>query len=685
MRATKTGGNLPRVSYKDQELADAVRAEISLCEDTELSANREQALKYYNADPRGDEVEGRSRVISTDTSDAIGAILAQLLPMISSDAVVEFEPNDEADVEAARAESMAVNKVMLEENNGTMELEQSVQDALLLRNGVLKVWYEDDVTINRLDVALYDDSEIVALLNNAAPNDVRTYDEESATIKSVVTDRRFRFGSIDITQFMYRANWHSYDLDKCPFVAERQYITRSDLVRMGVSKEVAFSLPATTEDTQGDNYRRNRSAQSGLASSSRDQDTIECHESYILYDWDGDGISERMRVLLGAGNYPIEIEEVDVVPYAVGTCILAPHRLTGRSVFDAVCQIQDGKTAALRQWIDNLTICNNTRLIMNDAETNLADALDSKPGGVVRSRNPGNVVPVPVVDTGSSNLQLLGYLNEMRTEGIGASLEMQNGMMQLQNVAAAAQERQYTSKELMVALFAKNFGDTLIRRAWRLMHNLLQKWSNKPLWMQISGQWVEVDPSSWSPRDRLNVKAGLTVGQRAHAQNALSQSIQLQVAAMNQGLAGVLADATTIYRTYTDLLAMAGIENPQVYAIDPSSPAAQQAAQQAQQAAQQAQQAAQALQSAQIQLADKQITTQAQGKKDDVDFKYWNAALQAEVEQAKLVGSATLELERIQAEGALRAREKQFDFASRVAEIRLADRAEEEPDLEEAS
>ena len=659
MPATNQARKLPAAPKGDQAIADACREEISKTEDSELSSAREKALKYYNAEPRGDEVAGRSAVISTDVADAIGAIMAQILPMISTDAVCEFEPNDEQDVESARAESLAVNKIMLEQNGGTMELEQSLQDALLLRNGVCKVWFEDEVTRNRFDTTGLEDIEIATLLSNADPDDERTYDEEKDQIVSVRTTREFKFASVDITQFMYRSNWHNYELDECPFVAERVYLTRSDLVKRGISKAVAYGLPASESDTEGDNQARNRSYDQGRAAS-RDQDRIECHECYILFDQDGDGISERVRVLLGSENYPLEVEEVDVVPYAVGAVLLNAHRLTARSVPDAICQIQDIKTASLRQWIDNLTICNNSRLIFNDAETNLADVLDSKPGGGVRSRNPQNVFPVPYVDTGASNNQLLAYMNEQRSEAIGAALEMQQGVMQLQNVAASAIERQYTSKELMVALMAKNFADTLIRRAWKLMHNMISKHANKPMWMQVSEQWVEVDPREWPERDRLNVKAGLTIGQRSHAQTALSQAIQLQIAAMGQGMNGVLADATTLYRTYTDLLGMAGIENPSVYAIDPSSPAAQAAAQaQAQQGQAQAQ-AQQQMLMAQLQVLQGQTTQKAEEAKAKNDFDYWNAALEAEIEQAKIVGHATLELERLMILGAQQADQARF-------------------------
>ena len=48
--------------------------------DTELNRSWEKSLDYYYARTRGDEVAGRSRVISTDMADMIEQTLAQIIP-----------------------------------------------------------------------------------------------------------------------------------------------------------------------------------------------------------------------------------------------------------------------------------------------------------------------------------------------------------------------------------------------------------------------------------------------------------------------------------------------------------------------------------------------------------------------------------------------------------------------------
>ena len=59
----------------------------------ELMPRREKALEYYLGCPMGTEVEGRSRVISTDLMDRVESMLPSLLkPFTSSAEVVEFDP-----------------------------------------------------------------------------------------------------------------------------------------------------------------------------------------------------------------------------------------------------------------------------------------------------------------------------------------------------------------------------------------------------------------------------------------------------------------------------------------------------------------------------------------------------------------------------------------------------------------
>ena len=661
---------LIRQTQKQTALGRACREELERAEGAPggaLAANRKAALAYYQAAPRGDEMKNRSQYVSPDTSQMVNAVTAQLLPMLTTDAAVTFKANGAADAEGVQAESLAVADQIMERNDGTMAIQEAVRDALLMRNGVLKVYAESEAQVRKIRVP---DSatalEMAAILTPQAANEDRRLDADSGVVTITLTNIRFTFCCPPIENMRWRANWPTREIEKIPFIAERVWYTRSDLVGMGVKRSIVDQLPRT-DGGAWEEEGRNRDWQSGFDATSRDQDVIECHECYILRDDDGDGISERHRVLLAGDDVVLEDEVVEWVPYAIGCAIVMPHRLTGESMYDHLRRIQDGKTWVTRQWFDNLAMHNGGRLLAHETLADLDDLMNGEMFSPIRVRDMSAVQRLDFLDTGASNLSALQYLDQRRTESGGAALDMMGAGLQIAGETAHGVERQYASREMMVALYASNLAETLLRPAWLLMHRTMRAYANAPIEMEISGTWQGVNPAGWPERVRAKVTAGMSVGQRMHIQAALQQAIQLHAMAQQNGKAGILSDNQTLYRTITRWLQLAGIEDPDSFWIDPSSPQAveavkrQEANAQAEQQAMQKQMQQQLAQqqeamAAQLQLAMDQIAADLKKHREELDFKYAEARLKAETEEAKLIGGATLDLEK-----------QQNDFANRRA------------------
>ncbi|MFT3973166.1 MAG: hypothetical protein QM699_06875 [Amaricoccus sp.] len=286
---------LARIAF--DELARAEGADSD-----ELQANREQALAYYFAqEPRGDGIVGRSQEISTDVSDMVNATLAMLVPMISTDAVVIFEPNSEQDEVQAQAESQVVNSLIMEDNRGFIEIQEAVKDSLLLKNACMKVFIEDaeDVTRYQLPTdrgsSILPKEQIAALLEPRSPSEERRLDGNELIVKT--TQREFYVEAVPVENICYTAAYCG-KLQKLPFFAERIEYTRSDLVQMGIDRSLVDELQPYSETGTNAGQRRNVSFNPGSDAATRDQDVIECHECYMLVDLDGDGISERYLVLV---------------------------------------------------------------------------------------------------------------------------------------------------------------------------------------------------------------------------------------------------------------------------------------------------------------------------------------------------------------------------------------------------
>ncbi|KAF2380361.1 hypothetical protein BSN82_16765, partial [Acinetobacter baylyi] len=91
------------------------------------------------------EEEGRSQVVSYDVQDTIESALPQLLKVfISGDQVVRFEPKGPEDQDAADQETDYVNHIVMEKNEGFKIFYVWFKDALLSKNGYVKVYSEDE-------------------------------------------------------------------------------------------------------------------------------------------------------------------------------------------------------------------------------------------------------------------------------------------------------------------------------------------------------------------------------------------------------------------------------------------------------------------------------------------------------------------------------------------------------------
>jgi hypothetical protein len=110
-----------------------------------LNEERSRALDYYQGDMARDmpTTEGRSAAISSDVADTIEGLMPSLMEIFAGgDEVIRFEPAHPNDVQAAEQETDYINYVFMQQNPGFMVLYSFVKDALLSKNGFVKVWYE---------------------------------------------------------------------------------------------------------------------------------------------------------------------------------------------------------------------------------------------------------------------------------------------------------------------------------------------------------------------------------------------------------------------------------------------------------------------------------------------------------------------------------------------------------------
>lgn len=647
------------MTLKEENLIPRLRAQLMNCagwESDQVSADRKRALDYYFQRPRGDEVRGRSNVVAGDLSAMVEANLAQMMDAFSSEHIAEFDALGPEDDDQAALESATVVQAVMKDNPGYIELGSAIKDALLLRNGFVKCWSDESTASKTVNLK---NATAEAIAEIGAPPgvevEIKKFDQEArtATIRVTTTIKKFRCEAIPGGNILYPKNWHKTDLQEIPFFAERHVESRAEMIRRGFPKRKVNQLKAYTGEFKIDEVARSVRQDYGTTEGvDKSQDLIEWFECYVLLD-DGDSGSERRRIALAGitANSLLENEPASLVSYATGSAFINPHRLTGISLFDKLRQTQDLNTGLERALMDNVNTVIKNRLAYLDGKVNVDDLSDGRPNGNIRVRaSVGNVnnaiTNFQQADLSQGLLSNLEYQRQKRTELGGASLELASGNMQMAGgrVGSEGVDRAFSVMEQLAAHMTKNMAQSLIRNVFLLAHAVLRENFDMPVNVKRGGRWQSPVPSEWQARTRVTVKIGMSPGERARKVSALGKVVDSQLQLAERDMDGVLVNIEGFYKALTDWARAAELPNPEQYFIDPSTDESKQALQAKEEAAAKSQQANQSLMQHAVGLEQLKIGFEKYKTDQQKQFDYWKEVLEAQIEEAKIVGKATVEL-----------------------------------------
>ena len=354
-----------------------------------LSSSRKKSLEYYMGDPLGTEIDGRSQVVSTDVADTVETMLPNLLRIFTaSNQVVKCEPVKSEDVPLAEQATNYINYIFNKDNNGFSILYSWFKDALIEKNGIVKVYWDESESVEQETYKNLNDQEYQLLINDEDVEVVEeeTFDDEKAIaeleqikklaeaqgqelgeipnpqLHNCIIKRTSKSGKVKIEnippeEFLIQKTAKS--IEEANFVAHKVLKTRSELVKMGFDKEVVDDLPTTNTILLNDErLTRYSDIDESPFNDAPDESTqeIELYECYIRVDMDGDGIAELRKVIVaGTGGYTIlENMSCDFIPFCSLTPIPMPHRFYGRSVSELVEDVQLVKSTVMRQLLDKM-------------------------------------------------------------------------------------------------------------------------------------------------------------------------------------------------------------------------------------------------------------------------------------------------------------------------------------------
>jgi hypothetical protein len=644
-------------------------------------------LAYYMGLPNGTETEGRSAITSTDVADAIEWIMPQIMKSFTqNNEVVIFDPLNEQDELQADIESQYVYDVLMKQNEGFVLIHQFVKDALLQRNGLLKVYYDDTtevksysytgLTEDQLQMIVADENVKIISMTPRLELDQTGQQVPLFDVKLAVTIKSGKVCVVTVPPEEFRVNsqHNSISLEDARFTAHIMNKSLSDLREEGFDE--ADIQKIMQSDLIRSSYRFSYQNEPTLIPSVTAADEanklVEICECFLKLDMNGDGITERVKVTVGGVLNPtvvLETDPIDSSPWVATTAILMSHKYQGLSIYDRLKQIQDNKTAVIRNVMDNMYLQNNQRNVVLEGQVNLDDMLVSRPGGLIRAKRLDAIQPLMTPQIGDAAFNMIRYLDETKAGRTGVSAD---GSASPENVGdrvgSQGVDRMMNAKEELVGLIIRVICETGIKPLCNKIRDLVTQHTDTIQDFQYRGQWVKVNPSEWPKRSKSTVRVGTGTGDTRSKLTAIEkiQQVQAQIIA-TPGQA--LTNPSKVYAALDDFCKFSGLNGAGKYFTDPNSQegkqATQTAAQQGQQQQQQimdeklkefqlnAQLAQAATTTAEAQQANVQVKAQLELAKhqreiDKHTFEGKIAQLLATIEQAKLVEKGHKEISDMQ-------------------------------------
>jgi hypothetical protein len=584
--------------------------------DGQLAKERAVAVDLYlgrNITPAPD---GRSQVVDRSVYETVQWMMPSFSRIFANgDDVVELPPVGPEDEEGSKQEAQFLNHVLLQKNNWFEIFDTAAKDALLTKAGYLHPYIEkrrqielekyERQTPESVALIMQDQPEVVSQKEYPDPDYVepppqpmmqpgpdgqpmpvldqmgqpimqppppapmlydieirRTKVETHYCIKALPPERCKIAESTDTVQVSR----------SCPYFEYYDFPTISDLREMGykVDDDIGDGETDDTEESQArDQY--NEQGSEDINQNDPSMKRVKCRWVWIRHDYDEDGIAE-LQYVVRVGQTMLHREEVTRIPVAVLCPDKLPHRHVGLCPADIVSDVQQIKTAIIRQGLDNLYLSNNPVKYADPKFVNLDDMLVSRSGATVRLK-PGavfgqnfGVMPIPFVFPQA--IEGLGYMDHVRETRTGVNNSFQGldagQLTQLQpgtvnQISSMAAQR----TEQVARHFANGVTELM-----SILHELILKSGHKKEVVQLRGQWVTVDPSTWRKRTDFRISVGFAAGNKDAQITRLMMIGNMQKEAMAGGLS--IVSEENVYETMNELIKAADMQAPQRFLTHPS-------------------------------------------------------------------------------------------------------------------
>lgn len=494
--------------------------------DSKLSLERQNVLDYYNGVKPKPVHAGNSKYVSLDVFDSVESLKAVLLETFAAgNNIVAFDPQNGDDVESARIATEYTNYVIFRQNDGYKVFSDVIQDGLMARVGVAKVYWEEQVVDSLEEFSNLTQEEVDALAYQEDVKDIKAETNElglfDGELTRLVNKSQVRIDVIPPEEFLITPQ--AKDIESAPFVGHRTRKTFAELIEEGYDPKLVAKIGAADESELSMNpevlarFEGIGAERLNLSGEVQEQSRfIVVYECYLRLDKEGDG-STKLYKIVKAGNVILDEEEVDKKPFVHFVPMPLPHSFYGSNYAAKVIPTQNARTTLVRGILDHTVSTNNPRYqVVKGALTNPKELIENRFGGIVNVTRPDGISPLQQASLNPFVFQTIQLLDEDKEEATGVSklsqglnkdaVSKQNSAGLVENLVTLSQQRE----KIIARNFANQFVKPLFLEVYRLVisHEVGEKV------VKVAGDFQRINPSTWDERADASVEMKLGYGEQ---------------------------------------------------------------------------------------------------------------------------------------------------------------------------
>ena len=569
-----------------------------------MSSWRQQMHNEYRAMPYGNEMPGRSGIVTTDMQDAVEWIMPSLMRIFagtqSAVVITGVGPEDEP---KARAVSALIH-YQLQKKNPYFEIVYTwFKNALRFKTSVIKATWKYDYTEEEIEYKnvtlpeyqMLAQDPFVTLLK-AVPvsddsEDMQEDEGESDDPDGFMVPPMFESLTVRVKSVLFdgpsveNVRPETFYIDPvaesikdAAYCGQILSMTASDMrVRANNGRFNKRAVEEAIEKGSGEHevsitteeeYRYNVS---GLSMEGNDYDSkdprnrFEVFEHFCKLDVDGDGVVEDW-IVYKCNGVVIEDHENEYgrFPFFSISPIVEPHSFYGVSIAELVRDIQKIKTSLFRLMLDNMAFMVNGRFAVREGQVKVQDLIHNNvPGGVVRVQSDNAVKPLDTPSLPQTTFQLLEFVEAVKENRTGVTKYNQGLDSDSLNKTATGIKTIYNASLQRIELIARIFAETGFMELVRALIDYNRRFMTRESLVRLGNESFIVSPEDVDGEFDFDVSVG--VGNIDQTQRAASLAMGLQMTMQLFGPTAV-PQASAIMREWW---AASGFKNSESFVPNP--------------------------------------------------------------------------------------------------------------------